>query len=142
MKWRKEHRPVFERIVNGVLRHSGWDISTNANAERTGVWKPFFRLKSYGVGTVRGLAGSATLMLLVLASIKSVWDGVTYILLFGLGTAVSMSVISIFISVPFTVSGRVPRVNRTVKISAGSLSIIFGAVLMYEVGVGQGLPAW
>ncbi|MBI4295425.1 MAG: urease accessory protein UreH [Chloroflexi bacterium] len=101
--------------------------------------KPFFRLKSYLVGTVHGMAGSAALMLLVLASLKSLWSGVTYILVFGLGTAVSMGIISIFISLPFSVSGRLPRINRIVQAAAGSFSIIFGLILMYQVGIVEGL---
>ena len=100
---------------------------------------PFFRLKSYLVGTVHGMAGSAALMLLVLANIESVWSGITYILIFGLGTVVSMGIISVFISLPFSVSGRMPRLNRIIQASAGTFSILFGLFLMYQVGIGEGL---
>jgi len=101
--------------------------------------KPFFRLKSYLVGTVHGLAGSAALMLLVLANIRSSWEGVWYMLLFGLGTLASMAVVSVFISVPFSASSRLPRVNRVVRAAAGAFSIVFGSMLMYEVGITGGL---
>ncbi len=97
--------------------------------------KPFFRLKSYVVGTVHGVAGSAALMLVVLASMKSMWEGVMYILVFGLGSVVSMGIISIFTSLPFTSSTRVPRLNRILRIVAGTLSIAFGLVLMYQIGM-------
>ncbi len=103
--------------------------------------KPFFRLKSYLVGTVHGLAGSAALMLLVLASIRSVWHGLTYILIFGLGTVLSMGAISIFISLPFSVSGRLPRLNAIIQVIAGTFSIIFGVFLMYQIGIAEGLFA-
>ncbi len=101
--------------------------------------KPFFRLKSYMVGTVHGLAGSAALMLLVLASMRSTWDGVMYILVFGFGTAVSMGVISIFISLPFSISSRIPQLNRVIQAVAGAFSIVFGLVLMYRIGIVEGL---
>lgn len=97
---------------------------------KRGVMKPFFRLKSYLVGTVHGLAGSAALMLLVLAGMRSTWSGVIYILVFGLGTALSMAVISIFISLPFSASGRMPQLNRVIQATAGIVSIIFGLVLI------------
>ena len=97
--------------------------------------RPFFRLKSYVVGTVHGVAGSAALMLVVLASMKSMWEGVTYILVFGLGSVVSMGIISIFTSLPFTSSSRAPRLNRTLRIVAGTLSIVFGLVLMYQIWI-------
>ncbi len=108
-------------------------------AETKGAMKPFFRLKSYLVGTVHGMAGSAVLMLLVLASIESVWAGVTYILIFGLGTVISMGLISVFISLPFSVSGRLPRLNRIIQAGAGTFSILFGLFLMYQVGIAEGL---
>ena len=66
-----------------------------------GVGKPFFRKKSYFIGTIHGLAGSAALTLLVLASIDSPLAGLVYILLFGLGSVLSMGIVTIFISFPF-----------------------------------------
>ena len=109
-------------------------------ASNTGnAMKPFFRIKSYVVGTVHGMAGSAALMLLVLASIKSVWEGVTYILIFGLGTVISMGLISIFISLPFSVSGRMPLLNRIIQVSAGTFSILFGLFVLYQIGIAEGL---
>lgn len=101
--------------------------------------KPFLRLKSYIVGTVHGLAGSAALMLLVLANVRSIWVGVTYILVFGLGTVVSMGLISIFISLPFSISGQVLRLSRVIQSLAGIFSVVFGIVLMYRVGIVGGL---
>jgi sulfite exporter TauE/SafE len=88
---------------------------------------------------VHGLAGSATRLLLVLAEIKSTWTGISYILLFGLGTAVSMGLISIFISLPFSASKRIPSLNRAVQATAGLLSAVFGLFLMYRIGITEGL---
>ena len=101
--------------------------------------KPFFRVRSYVVGTVHGLAGSAALMLLVLAGLKSTLTGVLYILVFGLGSVVSMGLISIFISLPFSASSRLPRLNLLVQVSAGTFSILFGLFLMYQIGIVEGL---
>jgi ABC-type nickel/cobalt efflux system permease component RcnA len=112
----------------------------HASSAKGGV-TPFFRLKSYVVGTVHGMAGSAALMLLVLANIRAAWAGVTYILIFGLGTVVSMGLISIVISIPFAASSRLPRLNRIIQASAGTFSIVFGLVLMYQIGIAGGLFA-
>lgn len=114
------------------------DHLASARAEPSAL-KPFFRVKSYVVGTVHGLAGSAALMLLVLASVRSAWDGIWYMVVFGAGTLVSMAVVSVFISLPFSASSRLPRVNQVVRVVAGAFSIAFGGVLMYEVGVVGGL---
>ncbi|MBI4296807.1 MAG: sulfite exporter TauE/SafE family protein [Chloroflexi bacterium] len=127
-RWEKLSKLLIAGVIHGEHTHGA-----------PGVGRPFFRLKSYLVGTVHGLAGSAALMLLVLATIKSVWHGIAYILIFGLGTVVSMGLISIFISLPFSISGRMPRLHVIIQTVAGIVSILFGLVLMYEVGITEGL---
>lgn len=97
--------------------------------------KPFFRLKSYVVGTVHGLAGSAALMLLVLASLQSQWLGIWYILLFGLGSVISMGLVTVFLVVPFAASARLPWLNRMVQYAAGAFGILFGFYFMYQAGL-------
>ena len=105
-----------------------------------GAGKPFLRKKSYLVGTVHGAAGSAALTLLILASIDSVFAGIVYILLFGLGSVLSMGVMTILISLPFAVSAnRMPNMNQAIQLGVGTISIIFGGLLMYQIGFVQGL---
>ncbi len=128
------HRP---RASLGQLLIAGVIPGEHLTAPTTN--RPFFRVKSYLVGTVHGLAGSAALMLLVLASLKSTLTGVLYILIFGLGSVVSMGLISIFISLPLSASSRLPRLNFVVQAAAGTFSILFGIMLMYQVGIAQGL---
>jgi ABC-type nickel/cobalt efflux system permease component RcnA len=103
--------------------------------------KPFFRLKSYVIGIVHGLAGSAAVMLAVLASdaISNFWVGIWYILLFGVGTILSMSLITLVLGIPFAVTGQYERINRTVAGVAGTASIAFGVFLMYDLAVVGGL---
>ncbi|MBI2854249.1 MAG: urease accessory protein UreH [Chloroflexi bacterium] len=126
-------RNVLQFLVAGIVP------GEHQRYAARGALKPFFRLKSYLVGTVHGLAGSATLMLLVLVNLGSTWTGVWYILVFGLGSVLSMGLVSIFVSTPFTLSRRLPRLNRVIQGAAGAFSIGFGAVLMYQVGVLHGL---
>ena len=105
-----------------------------------GFGKPFLRKKSYIVGTVHGLAGTAALTLLVLASIKSPLAGIVYIVLFGAGSVLSMGIMTIFISFPFVFSAkRLPSLNRLIQLGVGTLSIAFGGFLMYQIGFVEGL---
>ena len=105
-----------------------------------GIGKPFLRKKSYLIGTVHGLAGSAALTLLILASIESALTGVVYILIFGLGSVISMGVMTIIISLPFVLSAnRLPDLNRFIQVGVGALSVLFGGFLMYEIGFVDGL---
>ena len=108
--------------------------------EIKGVGRPFLRKKSYFVGIVHGVAGSAALTLLILASIESPLAGLGYILLFGLGSVLSMGIMTIFISFPFVFSAnRLPGLNRVIQFSVGTLSILFGFFLMYQIGFVEGL---
>lgn len=97
--------------------------------------KPFFRVKSYVIGIVHGLAGSAAVMLVLLPTISSFWTGVGYLLLFGVGTILSMAIITLLLGVPFAVSGGHHKVNRFVSGIAGAASILFGAALMSDIAL-------
>src|SRR6476620_9695899 len=58
------------------------------------------------VGAMHGLAGSAALTLLVLTQIQSVWLGLFYLALFGLGSTLGMLLMSGMIGLPFALSAR------------------------------------
>ncbi|MBI2935074.1 MAG: hypothetical protein HYY29_05845 [Chloroflexi bacterium] len=110
--------PIF-RIISGV----------NSYLNRI-LGKPIFRLKSYLVGTVHGLAGSGALMLLVVTAMPTMETGILYIVVFGIGSTIAMGVTTIFISMPFSFSGRRPWFNRVLQIVAASSSIFLGIFLM------------
>ncbi len=101
--------------------------------------KPFFRVKSYVIGVVHGLAGSAAVMLLLLPKISSFWVGIGYLLLFGVGTMLSMGAITLFLGIPFAISGGFERVNRAVAGVAGTASLAFGVALMSDIALGTTL---
>ncbi len=122
------HEPE-RNAVSGVAHHLA-----------RGAGKPFLRKKSYLVGTVHGVAGSAALTLLILASIDSAFAGIVYILVFGLGSVLSMGIMTILIGLPFVASAnRMPNLNRVIQIGVGTISIIFGGLLMYQIGFVEGL---
>lgn len=96
--------------------------------------------KSLLIGMLHGLAGSAALMLLVLGTIQSAWEGVVYILIFGVGSILGMMIISTLIGLPFTLSsGRFTSINQVIKFAAGTLSMTLGIFVMVNIGFVQGL---
>lgn len=101
--------------------------------------KPFFRVKSFTVGVVHGLAGSAAVMLILLPTLSSVWVGVGYLILFGVGTILSMSAITLALGVPFAATGGSQRLNRVVAITAGVASAVIGLALMTDTMFGTSL---
>jgi hypothetical protein len=92
--------------------------------------KPFFRPKSFFIGIIHGLAGSAAVMLVLIPQISSFAAGFGYLLLFGLGTMLSMAVITLLMGVPFALSSGFRRISQGVTGVAGMASIVFGALLV------------
>lgn len=94
---------------------------------------------SFAVGMVHGLAGSAALMLLVLATVRSLPLGILYIGIFGIGTMVGMAVVTALISLPFLAAARMRRLQTGLTCAAGLASIILGCTTMFEIGMVQKL---
>ena len=91
-------------------------------------------LKPVLVGAMHGLAGSAGLTLLVLTQIKSVWLGVLYLGVFGLGSTLGMLLMSGLIGLPFAFSGkRFSNMNYALQAAAGCLSVAFGLWYAYQI---------
>ncbi len=101
---------------------------------------PKLGIKPLFVGAVHGLAGSATLVLLVLTPINSAILGLLYLAIFGVGTIVGMLVMSGLIGLPFALTNsRLTRVHAALHASAGAFSILFGIWYAYEAGVSSEL---
>ena len=97
--------------------------------------KPVFRFKSYVIGVIHGLAGSAAVMLVLLLSIDSFWVGVGYLLLFSVGTVISMGAVTVLPAVPFVATGGNAVLSKVVTVVAGVASIAFGIALMSEIAL-------
>lgn len=95
--------------------------------------KPVFRIKSYAIGVIHGLAGSAAIMLLLLPTLPSFWVGLGYIILFGVGTILSMAVITVLLGIPFALAGDLGKASRLVSTLAGSISVVFGVALVSDL---------
>lgn len=99
------------------------------------------------VGLVHGLAGSAAVALLVLATIRGTPEALAYLLVFGLGTVLGMVAVTVLLAAPaLYVGARVTRLQGGIRFAAGALSIAFGLLLARELIVEGGLfsasPTW
>src|SRR5947207_3301539 len=87
------------------------------------------------VGLVHGLAGSAAVALLVLATIRDARWALAYLLVFGLGTIAGMMLVTAAVALPFAYSTkRFVVVNRYLATASGILSLAFGLFLVYQIG--------
>jgi high-affinity nickel-transport protein len=92
------------------------------------------------VGAVHGVAGSAAVGLLVVATIGDPLRSLIYLLVFGLGTVAGMMVITTAIALPFVYTARrLLGVNRSLAVATGVLSVGLGLFLVYQIGFVDGL---
>lgn len=104
-------------------------------------------LRSFGVGLVHGLAGSAAIALLVLSAIPQPLWATLYLAIFCVGTIIGMALITTAIAAPFMVaSRRAARLHQGLVTGSGLLSFGFGLFLAYHIGIVDHLfsaaPIW
>ena len=104
-------------------------------------------VRSFSVGLVHGLAGSAAIALLVLSAIPQPLWATLYLAVFCLGTIAGMGLITTAIATPFMMaSRRLSWFHEGFVTSAGLLSFGFGMFLAYRIGVVDRLfssaPIW
>ena len=92
---------------------------------------------SYGIGIVHGLAGSGTLVVLIMTQIESIANSVLYLVIFGLGSIVGMTCVAGIFSVPFSKKLIGSKILRTILVVVSSgLCFVYGCYVIYENLIG------
>lgn len=123
------HRHTHDGSTHTHLHlHHGNDAHRHRHLIRLSA-RPFL------VGMVHGMAGSAALTLLVLATIPSAVAGLVYIAIFGIGSVGGMLVMSSVISLPFVFTrNRFNALSEGLQVAVGLLSLSFGLFLVWQYG--------
>ena len=117
-------------IVLGLLNLS----SVSARSTRVSPARPVL------IGVVHGLAGSAGAALLLVPLIDDPRFAALYLLVFGLGTIAGMSLVTLAIAAPaLAVGAPTARVQRSLRVASGVVSVAFGLYLAHKVGIVDGL---
>jgi uncharacterized membrane protein len=88
---------------------------------------------AYGVGLVHGLAGSGALIVIVMSQMKGPVDGLTYLIIFGLGCIAGMMLASGLFSIPFSKKIMQAQTLQTILILVSSLlCLLYGSKVIYE----------
>jgi len=128
---------ALQQIKQASHPHTHPPVPEAAAAERVhwrGPWRPLF------IGVVHGLAGSAAVALLVLATIKSASLALVYLAVFGAGTLLGMMLLTFAMSLPIAaLSSRNGRVEQFLSRASGLISVAFGLFLAYRIGIADGL---
>jgi ABC-type nickel/cobalt efflux system permease component RcnA len=85
------------------------------------------------VGAIHGLAGSAAVSLLVLATLRSTMSAVVYLVIFGIGTILGMTLLTAIMAFPVSMALRYRRARQALALCAGIGSIVFGLVYGYRL---------
>jgi nickel/cobalt exporter len=129
--------PAVEAIVALMLVAVGaWHITTAGDrvrreADSSTLARPLV------VGLVHGLAGSAPIALLALATMPSRGVAAAYLALFAVGTVVGMMLFTMVIVRPLAWVGERPGFDRLSRIGAGALSIGLGVLMGAERFLGR-----
>ena len=99
-----------------------------------------FSLRALMVGMMHGIAGSAALIILALDSVSSIRAMVVYIFLFGIGSILGMTLLSIMIIIPLKNSIHTTKHTYLgLKTFIGLGTLFLGMLIMYEASVNNGL---
>ena len=95
---------------------------------------PLIPLRALMVGLMHGLAGSAALLLLTVASAPSIISGIVYILVFGFGSILGMALLSIVIALPLRLSSnRFERTQKNFRLGIGIVTIFIGLSIVRNI---------
>lgn len=121
----------FHRHRHGITEHIHFHSHISGKSHLHG----HIQLKkSFAVGLVHGLAGSAALTLLVLMAAESVLSGLSYILMFGIGSISGMVLISNVILLPFRIFQKnIQAANKALSLCAGLFSVAVGFSILYKI---------
>ena len=98
------------------------------------------RLRAFLLGLVHGLAGSAAVALLVLATVRDTAAACAYLLVFGLGTILGMVLVTVAVTSPVAFfADRFRWSGAGLRVATGLLSVAFGVWVMVEAGFLGGL---
>jgi ABC-type nickel/cobalt efflux system permease component RcnA len=125
-----------------VLGFQNLASARNMDAPAPSAARPFV------VGMVHGMAGSAAVVLIILATVSDPWWAFTYLALFGLGTVLGMIIVTATIALPASLAmARVRNARRWLTLASGVASVALGVLLASELtdresGLFSVAPVW
>lgn len=129
-----EHDGQAHMHIHGSHSHDekkAADPHYSQDHHKLGIFQKFFRLKSFSIGVMHGLAGSAAVIIAMLPTSPSFVTGLLFLLIFSVGTMLAMGIMTLLIALPFSKSNSDSSntASSIISIVAGSLSIVFGIAL-------------
>ncbi len=136
------YRLLRERVHIHIHRHDDGQAHIHAHSHagesrphrqipHDHIHPPGFPFRSLLIGMMQGLAGSAALVVLAATALESPLEGLSYVLLFGLGSVLGMALLSAVISLPLSLAAsRLTWFHRGIRGAAGVVSIGVGGIIV------------
>jgi high-affinity nickel permease len=133
-----EHR--HDDVTHAHLHFHAVPHATERSAPHRHAHPFSLALRPFLIGSLHGLAGSAALALLVLATIPSILAGCLYLLLFGAGSTAGMMLMSLALGAPLLIARRRALwLSTALRVAAGVGSLGIGLSLAWRTGIAAGL---
>lgn len=123
----------LELIVGMMLVYLGLSGFKSAKAINVVAIKHFHK-KSFLIGGIHGLAGSAALVIMTTAQAQNSREAFLFMLIFGVGTIFGMLLFTTILGLPFLLSSRQKKLSINITRVASIISIVYGVYYMIEVG--------
>ncbi len=116
-----------------IHSHANEDRSQHHCSTHTHEHARGFPLRALLVGMMHGMAGSAAVVVIALGLSSSPWQGILYILVFGVGSVLGMALLSMIISIPLRFSvNRLFRLHHACQVGIGLSTIVMGLLVIYQ----------
>lgn len=138
------YRLILERVHFHIHRHDQGVAHFHAHSHVGETAKPHeqishdhehkpFPVRSFAIGMMHGMAGSAALFVLTASTAATPTLGFGYVALFGLGSILGMATLSAVIAVPLAWSAKfMTWANRGIQGATGAATFGLGLFTMYE----------
>jgi len=95
--------------------------------------------KSYLIGCIHGLAGSGSLVVLMASTLGDIETVLSFILIFGIGSVIGMTIISNLIGLPFAFTNKFGTTSKALRYVACTASLLIGVNIIYDIGIAENL---
>ena len=122
--------------AHGGRSHRHLHVHLTSTASHSHVHAIGYGTRPLLMGALHGLAGSAALLLLVLATMPSTLAALLYVAVFGAGSTVGMLLVSGLVGIPFVVGGSSDRARVGLRIAVGVASLGIGVAMLRSLLAG------
>jgi len=95
--------------------------------------------KAYLIGVIHGLAGSGSLVALAASTMNGMDMVIYFLILFGMGSIIGMSVASGVLGLPFILSSKISSVTKYLRYAIAGISFVIGINIILKIGLSNKL---